>query len=92
MLYFTLLVIAGALIGLYVQVISREKAYGAVADALLGITGAFAAAWAIGPREITWSARASLTIWTAAFLPYLSHFLARRRMSAAGRQVRRRGR
>jgi uncharacterized membrane protein YeaQ/YmgE (transglycosylase-associated protein family) len=91
MLDFMLWVIAGVLVGLYIHLISKERAYGAVADALLGITGAFAAAWAIGSREITWSSRASFTIWAAAFFPYLSHFLARRQISATRRQARRSG-
>jgi uncharacterized membrane protein YeaQ/YmgE (transglycosylase-associated protein family) len=84
---FTLLVIAGVFIGLVVRYILGDKAYGAVADALLGTTGAFAADFAIGPGEITWSSRALLTIWAAAFLPCLAHFLSRRLTRVADREV-----
>jgi len=86
-----LLVIAGASVGLFVRLIIGDKAYGAVADALLGITGAFAAHWVIGQAEIAWDSRALFTIWAAAFFPCMAHFLARRNQSDVGRQMRRGG-
>jgi uncharacterized membrane protein YeaQ/YmgE (transglycosylase-associated protein family) len=78
-------------VGLYVRWIRGDEGYGAVADALLGITGAFAAAWAIGQGEIAWSSRATATIWAAAALPCIAHVIARRDATVPGPQVRRRG-
>jgi uncharacterized membrane protein YeaQ/YmgE (transglycosylase-associated protein family) len=86
-----LLILAGASVGLFVRFIVGGKAYGAVADALLGITGAFVADWVIGQAEIVWSSRAVLTIWSAAFFPCVAHFLARRNRSTVRRQMRRGG-
>jgi uncharacterized membrane protein YeaQ/YmgE (transglycosylase-associated protein family) len=86
-----LFVVAGASVGLFVRLIVGDKAYGAVADALLGITGAFAARWVIGQADIAWDSRALFTIWAAAFLPCVAHFFARRNRSTVDRQMRRGG-
>lgn len=70
----------GILTGLVTRTIVGGKAYGLVADALLGVTGAFAVDWAL--REtystISWSNSTLLTIWGAAALPLLAHFLTKR--------------
>jgi uncharacterized membrane protein YeaQ/YmgE (transglycosylase-associated protein family) len=87
MLGFALLIAAGVFVGMVVRLILGDKGYGAVTDALLGVIGAFAADWAIGRGDITWSSRATLTIWAAAFLPCIAHFLARRHMRVADRQL-----
>jgi uncharacterized membrane protein YeaQ/YmgE (transglycosylase-associated protein family) len=47
MLGATLAGIAGALVGLYVRWVLGDRGYGVVADALLGVTGAIAANWAV---------------------------------------------
>jgi uncharacterized membrane protein YeaQ/YmgE (transglycosylase-associated protein family) len=85
--WFAVLVVAGASVGLVARLILGDKAYGVVIDALLGITGAFAANWAIGRNEVTWSWRATLTIWAAAFLPWIAHFRARRNSRSASREM-----
>jgi uncharacterized membrane protein YeaQ/YmgE (transglycosylase-associated protein family) len=56
------------------------KAYGAVADALLGITGAFGVDWlgVVTHATISWSNSTFFTIWGAVALPLLAHFIARR--------------
>jgi uncharacterized membrane protein YeaQ/YmgE (transglycosylase-associated protein family) len=71
----------GILTGLVTRTIVGGKAYGAVADALLGITGAFAVDWMLRMvfhTTISWSDSTLFTIWGAAALPLLVHFLARR--------------
>jgi uncharacterized membrane protein YeaQ/YmgE (transglycosylase-associated protein family) len=75
------LLIIGLLTGLVTRSIAGGKAYGAVADALLGITGAFAVDWmlrVVFHTTISWSDSTLFTIWGAAALPLLVHFLARR--------------
>lgn len=75
------LVTLGVLTGLVTRTIVGCKAYGAVADALLGITGAFAVDWVLAGlthTSMSWSDSALLTIWGAAGLPLLAHFFARR--------------
>lgn len=70
----------GILTGLVTRTIVGGKAYGAVADTLLGITGAFAANWTLGAltsTTISWSDSTLLTIWGAATLPLFAHFSAR---------------
>ena len=71
----------GIITGLVTRTIVGGKAYGAVADALLGITGAFAVDWmlqVVSHTAISWSSSTVLTIWGAASLPLLVHFFARR--------------
>ena len=75
------LLIIGLLTGLVTRTIVGDKAYGAVADALLGITGAFAVDWMLGvvtDTTISWSSSTLFTIWGAVALPLLAHFFARR--------------
>jgi uncharacterized membrane protein YeaQ/YmgE (transglycosylase-associated protein family) len=77
------LLIIGILTGLITRTIVGGKAYGPVADALLGITGAFAVDWLLsGPSYIatSWSNSVLFEIWGAAALPLLAHFLARRQL------------
>ena len=85
---FAILGITGISVGLIVRHIIGDNGFGPVADALLGITGAFVVAWAIGQSELGWSSKASLTIWAAASLPYLAHVLAKGRTRIADRQPR----
>ena len=76
------LLIIGIITGLVTRTIVGGKAYGPVADALLGITGAFAADWALeifAPAPMYWTNSTLLTTWAAAALPLLAHFFARRR-------------
>jgi uncharacterized membrane protein YeaQ/YmgE (transglycosylase-associated protein family) len=71
----------GILTGLVTRIIVGGKAYGPVADALLGITGAFFVNWMLGALAHTpmfWSNSTLLTIWGAAAPPTLAHFFARR--------------
>ena len=78
------LLIVGIIAGLVTRTIVGGKAYGPVADALLGITGAFAADWVLetfAPTPMDWTNSALITIWGAAALPLLAHFFARRRTS-----------
>jgi uncharacterized membrane protein YeaQ/YmgE (transglycosylase-associated protein family) len=82
----TWLIGLGIVVGLIARFIAGGRAYGPVADALLGITGAFAADWIlrlVPDAELSWAAFTLLTIWGAAALPLLAHFLA-------GRQTARR--
>lgn len=76
------LLIAGVFVGLVVRNAVGGKAYGAVTDMLLGITGAFAANWLIGAlavaNDVAWSYGVLFVIWGAAALPLLAHFLAKR--------------
>jgi len=75
------LLIIGILTGLVTRTIVGGKAYGAVADALLGITGAFAIDWmlqVVHHTTISWSSSTVFTIWGAAALPLLVHFFGRR--------------
>jgi uncharacterized membrane protein YeaQ/YmgE (transglycosylase-associated protein family) len=82
MLAFWWLLIIGILAGLVTRTIVGGEAYGPVADALFGITGAFAVDWILGAEAhttiISWSNSALFTIWGAAALPLLAHFYARR--------------
>jgi len=60
------LLIIGILTGLVPRTIVGGKAYGAVADALLGITGAFAIDWmlrVVHHTTISWSSSTVFTIW-----------------------------
>ena len=71
----------GILTGLVTRTVVGGEAYGLVADALLGITGAFAVDWMLGVvthTTISWSNCTLFTIWGAAALPLLAHFFARR--------------
>jgi len=73
----------GILTGLTTRIIVGGKAYGAVADALLGITGAFAVDWFLsGPTYTSTSLSNSLLfeIWGAVALPWFAHFLAKRQV------------
>jgi len=75
------LLMIGILTGLVTRTIAGGKAYGAVADALLGIKGAFAVAWmlrVVSYTTISWSSSTVFTIWGAAALPLFVHFFARR--------------
>jgi uncharacterized membrane protein YeaQ/YmgE (transglycosylase-associated protein family) len=75
------LLIIGIITGLVTRAIVGGKAYGAVADALLGITGAFAVDWMLRVMPhitISWSNSTLFTIWGAVALPLLAHFFARR--------------
>ena len=76
----------GIVVGLIARVIAGGRAYGPVADALLGITGAFAADWilrVVTHAELSWAAVTLGTIWGAAALPLVAHLLV-------GRQTARR--
>ena len=80
------LLIIGILTGLVTRTIVGGEAYGPVADALLGITGAFAVDWMLGVvthTTISWSNCSLFTIWGAAALPLLAHFFARRQNCTA---------
>jgi uncharacterized membrane protein YeaQ/YmgE (transglycosylase-associated protein family) len=76
------LLLSGIVVGLLTRKIVGGKAYGTVADMLLGITGAFGSARlleALDPgNDSDWSAHALLAIWGAALLPAVAHFLCRR--------------
>ena len=74
------LLILGTLTGLVTRTIVGGKAYGPVADALLGITGAFAVDWILGVTNTTmsWPNSSVLTIWGAAALPLFAHFWTKR--------------
>jgi uncharacterized membrane protein YeaQ/YmgE (transglycosylase-associated protein family) len=70
----------GILTGLMTRIIMGGKAYGPVADALLGITGAFFVDWMLRLLTHTlmhWSNSTMFTIWGAAALPLLAHFFTR---------------
>jgi len=80
------LLIIGILTGLVTRPIVGGEAYGPVADALLGITGAFAVDLMLGVvthTTISWSDCTLFTIWGAAALPLLAHFFARRQNCTA---------
>ena len=70
----------GIMTGLIARNIVGGKAFGPVADALLGITGAFAVDWILGVTNatISWSSSSVLTIWGAAALPLFAHFWSKR--------------
>jgi uncharacterized membrane protein YeaQ/YmgE (transglycosylase-associated protein family) len=75
------LLLVGILTGLVTRTIVGGKAYGSAADALLGITGAFAVDWilrVLAHAPVSWSNSSLLTIWGAAALPLLTHFLTAR--------------
>lgn len=81
MLTVSSLLAIGILTGLLTRTIVGGKAYGLVADALFGVTGAFAVDWVLGVlthATMSWSDSTLLTIWGAAALPLLAHFLAKR--------------
>jgi uncharacterized membrane protein YeaQ/YmgE (transglycosylase-associated protein family) len=78
----TLLAI-GTLTGWITRTIVGGNAYGTVADALFGITGAFAVDWILGVlvhSTIFWTDRALFTIWGAAALPLLAHWFVSTRL------------
>ena len=71
----------GILTGLVTRILLGGKAYGPVADALLGITGAFAVDWMLGVlvhTPMSWSNPTLFTIGGASTPPMLAHFFARR--------------
>lgn len=74
------LVVIGILIGLATRTIVGGKAYGSVADALFGITGAFAVDWVLRLNHTTrsWVDATVITIWGALAPPLLVHLLTRR--------------
>jgi uncharacterized membrane protein YeaQ/YmgE (transglycosylase-associated protein family) len=81
MLTVSWLLTIGIFSGLVTRAILGGKAYGLVADALLGITGAFAVDWTLGlstHNGMSWTDSTLLTIWGAAALPLLAHFCAGR--------------
>jgi hypothetical protein len=63
---------------LIARTIVGGEAYGGVADALFGITGAFAVDWTLGVLVHS----TVITIWGAAALPLLAHWFAEHRISA----------
>ena len=70
----------GILAGLATRSIVGGQAYGPIADALLGITGAFFVNWILElltHTTMSWSDSTMLTIWGAAALPLLAHLLTR---------------
>lgn len=74
------LLVIGIFTGIVTRTIVGGKAYGLVADALLGITGAFAVDWILQTPSHTVLSRSDSTlfaIWGAAALPLLAHFVAR---------------
>jgi len=74
----------GILTGMATRTVVGGEAYGPVADALLGITGAFAVDWMLGVvthTTISWSTFTLFTIWGAAALPLLAHLFARRQIA-----------
>jgi uncharacterized membrane protein YeaQ/YmgE (transglycosylase-associated protein family) len=81
------LLVTGLSVGLLTRQIIGGKAYGTVADMLLGITGAFASAWLTetltSGRPIAWNDRLLFAIWGAAALTALAHFYARWHSSAS---------
>ena len=64
---FRWLLLTGIIVGLLTRKIISGKAYGTVADMLLGITGAFASAWMtealVSYRTIAWENRLLFAIW-----------------------------
>lgn len=84
------LLIIGILTGLATRTIVGGKAYGTVGDALLGITGAFLVDWVLGLMThptTSWPDFTLFTIWGAAALPLLAHFLARHQTDRRRRKV-----
>jgi uncharacterized membrane protein YeaQ/YmgE (transglycosylase-associated protein family) len=83
MLNSTWLLLTGIIVGLLVRHITDDRAYGAIADCLLGITGAFAAEWLIEAMRfsgmVARNERLVVAIWTAAALPALVRFVAKHR-------------
>jgi uncharacterized membrane protein YeaQ/YmgE (transglycosylase-associated protein family) len=75
------LFLTGMLVGLVTRKIMSERAYGAIADMLLGMTGAFASSWLIENLArstiVAWNVRLLFVIWGAAALPFLARFLAK---------------
>lgn len=74
----------GIITGLVTRTIVGGKAYGPVADALLGITGALAVDWmmrVVTQATMPWSDSTFFTIWGAAALPLLAHFFAKRHVA-----------
>jgi uncharacterized membrane protein YeaQ/YmgE (transglycosylase-associated protein family) len=73
--------LTGIIVGLLTRNIIGGKAYGVVADMLLGITGAFASAWLTETLALTqpiaWNNRLLFAIWGAVALPALARFFAK---------------
>ena len=70
----------GILTGLVTRTIVGGQAFGPMADALLGITGAFFVNWILElltHTAMSWSNSTLFTIWGAAALPMLAHFWTR---------------
>lgn len=78
--------LTGAVVGLMIREIMSSKAYGTIADMLLGITGAFASQWLMenlaSSSAIPWNYRLLSSVWGAATLPILAHVFSNRRPSA----------
>ena len=75
------LLLLGISVGLITRRILGGRAYGVVADALFGISGAFAADWILGvltaKSGISWNSDVFLTIWAAVACTALAHLIAR---------------
>jgi len=75
------LLLLGVSVGLITRRILGGQAYGAVADALFGICGAFAADWVLSvltaKSGISWSSDVFFTIWGAVACTMLAHLIAR---------------
>jgi len=91
----TWLLLTGIIVGLLTRNIMSGKAYGTVADMLLGITGAFASARLTeilaSSRAVAWNNKLLFATWGAAALPALAHFLANHRappLAKVGTQAR----
>jgi uncharacterized membrane protein YeaQ/YmgE (transglycosylase-associated protein family) len=82
-----LLLLTGIIVGLLTRKIMSGKAYGRVADTLLGVTGAFASRFLMenlaSSTTLAWNDSLLFAIWGAAALPALAHFLAKRHPSAS---------
>ena len=71
--------IAGSLIGAYTGRVMRNRAFGTVADILLGITGAFAVCWIldlIGVEHDSWNYGTILVVCGAALSTATAHFVS----------------
>jgi uncharacterized membrane protein YeaQ/YmgE (transglycosylase-associated protein family) len=80
MLAVSWLLAIGIVTGLITRTIVGGEAYGRVADALLGITGAFFVNWMLElliNTTMPWTNSTLFTIWGAAALPLFAHLLAR---------------